>query len=167
MTDSRLKLETPRPADAAQIHELLRRAVPHCLPMPEDEILGHLDEFQVVRHADHGVVASVAVRSLGGLRAELRGAVVDRCVRGTGLGSELVRWAILRAVGQGRQLVCVTRSPAFFAFLGFREIPLSWIPEKPARPRGDSELPPRVAMAWDPAHLRHHGAEEVKHELRS
>ena len=51
MTDSRLKLETPRPADAAQIHELLRRAVPHCLPMPEDEILGHLEAW-VESHPD-------------------------------------------------------------------------------------------------------------------
>jgi len=163
MSAGKLTLERPVPDDARRIHALQREAAPHCIPQPVDEIRSRLDEFQVARDPERGVLASVAVRPLGELRAEVRGVVVDRRLRGSGLGSALVRWAIRRAVAEGRQLVCVTRSPAFFESLGFREIPLSWIPEKPARPPGGPDLPARVAMAWDPEPARAGQQEQVRH----
>lgn len=149
--DHTLTLGAPRPEEAEQINRLLQAAVPDCIPMPADEIRARLDEFQVARDCHGRVVGSVAVRPLGELRAELRGVVIHRCCRGSGLGSRLVWWAICQAATQGRQLVCVTRSPGFFQALGFREIPLSWVPEKPARPLGNHDGRRRVAMAWDVA----------------
>lgn len=152
-TINRLLVAPAAPVDADRISELTHEAAPDCIPLASEEVEAHLPEFEVVRDDGVRVVAAASVRDIDGERAELRGLTVAPEWRGHGLGGLLVRRAIIRALDRGRNLVCVTRRREFFAHLGFRQIPLGRVPEKPALPHPVDGAPPRVAMAFRPLDL--------------
>jgi amino-acid N-acetyltransferase len=137
------------PQDVKAIARMLRQAAPETIPLAPVDLLRHLSQFEVLHHPTRGVVGAVAMRHIGDGRAELRSLVVDPCCRGLGAGSQLVRRVIDRARAEDLEIVCVTRRPRFFAGLGFREIPLAWIPEKPQQPT-DPGACRRVAMSHRP-----------------
>jgi len=146
--DDKLSIVVPDSTDAAHMSALISDAVPDCVPQTEDEIRSRLHEYEVARYPWQGVVGTAAVRPIDGERAELRGLAIKPTCRGRGLGKVLVGRAVLRALGAGKRLVCVTRRPDFFRELGFSEIPLDTIPSKKNCCVAADCGRPRVAMAW-------------------
>ncbi len=139
-----------RPDDVFVVAGLVRGARPGCVPVSPREVLDHLGGCEVVADRRGRVVATASLRSLADGRLELRGLAVEPRWRGRGLGRRLVARAMVRAVRRGRTLVCVTRSPSFFAALGFEPIPLAAVPPKPDVD-DDGDTAPRRAMALAPA----------------
>jgi N-acetylglutamate synthase-like GNAT family acetyltransferase len=131
--------------DARHIAALLRRQAPGTVPICAGEIRAGIDRYRVVRRAGRAV-ATAAVHPAAEGRLELRSVAVDEACCGQGLGTLLVGAAQAEARGRGRDLVCVTASPGFFARLGFEEAPGIGVP-----PRSDRQRPhggERVAMRW-------------------
>ena len=135
------------PADVPRIARLLRECAPETIPVDPETLREQWRSFHVVRAPGYGVIAAAAVFPIEDGRCELRSVAVDDAWRGHGLGAKLVRRAMLRALAAGRQLVCVTLEPGFFERLGFFEIPLDFLPDKPERGQAVDGRP-RVAMAW-------------------
>ena len=135
------------PGDIPRIARLLLQSAPETIPVEPDALREQWRSFHVVRAPGFGVVATAAVFPIEDGRCELRSVAVDDAWRGHGLGARLVRRAMVRALRAGRQLVCVTLKPEFFERLGFFEVPLDTLPDKPQRGEAvDGRR--RVAMAW-------------------
>jgi N-acetylglutamate synthase-like GNAT family acetyltransferase len=135
------------PRDVPRIARLLRQSAPETIPVEPETLREQWRSYHVVRAPGFGVVAAAAVFPIEDGRCELRSVAVDGEWRGHGLGARLVRRAMLRALAAGRQLVCVTLKPRFFERLGFFEVPLDTLPDKPERGEAiDGRR--RVAMAW-------------------
>jgi N-acetylglutamate synthase-like GNAT family acetyltransferase len=135
------------PADVPRIARLLRLSAPETIPVDPERLHEQWRSFHVVRAPGYGIVATAAVFPIEDGRCELRSVAVDGDWRGHGLGARLVRRAMVRALAAGRQLVCVTLKPEFFERLGFFEVPLETLPDKPQRGEAvDGRR--RVAMAW-------------------
>lgn len=145
-----LQIRPPRPEEAAAISDLLRAGAPDTIPQDEAQVRRRLATFELAWHPEYGVLACAALHPIDGGRLELRSVAVAAGYRRHRLGSRLVRRAMARARSAGKQLVCVTGKPRFFRGLGFRPIPLAWVPEKAER-RGEETLRGgrrRVALAY-------------------
>ncbi len=132
--------------DVFRISGLTRDAPEDCIPILPVTAARRLSEFGVVRGETGLVVGAVAVHRLDSRRSELRSLCVARTARGRGLGTALVRWAISRSREAGTRLLCVTKRPGFFARLGFGQVPLGAVPDKPGCGEGAGEEG-RTAMA--------------------
>lgn len=135
----------PTPADSWFIARMLEDHAPCSIPLKHEEIVQHLCHFRVIWE-DNDLVAVVAARPLADGRLELRSLAVKEGWRGQGLARRLTNWVLEEARKRQREVVCVTVKPAFFATMGFVEVPLDSVPEKPAR-RDHPSPDPRFAMA--------------------
>lgn len=134
-------------SDAPRIARLLHACAPETIPVDIEILREQWRSFHVVRAPGYGIVGTASVVPIENGRCELRSVAVHDDWRGHGLGSRLVRRAMVRALAAGRQLVCVTLEPRFFERLGFQETLLDFLPDKPQR--GEViEGRRRVAMAW-------------------
>jgi amino-acid N-acetyltransferase len=82
-----------------------------------------IQEFWVAEHGELGVVGCGALHVMWEDLAEVRTVAVDRRVRGSGVGSLIVRRLLENARALGvRRVFCLTFEVEFFARHGFRPI---------------------------------------------
>jgi amino-acid N-acetyltransferase len=122
-------------ADAPAIHALIETHLVegHLLPRSLGELTIHAPRF-VVGVADSTVVACAELAPLSAEVAEVRSLVVDRSVRNTGVGRQLINELRRLAVLEGFARLCAfSHDASYFARKGFSIVPHAWIPEKIAR----------------------------------
>jgi amino-acid N-acetyltransferase len=128
-----IEVERATDDDAGEIARVLRRNadVPTLILQPPATILRHIDEFVVVRGPDRTVVGCAQLRWHRPRIAEVMAVAVDPSRQGEGLGRVLVRACLERAMQHqpDPELVWLaTRTPGFFARLGFRKVPIWQVP---------------------------------------
>lgn len=141
MTTSTSTTTTTRPVeverasaeDAGPIARLLRRnaEVPTLLLQRPATILRHIDEFVVIRGPAGSVVGCAQLHWHQPRVAEIMAVAVDPERHGEGLGRVVVRACLERAMRHDPAPTLVwlaTRTPGFFARLGFRRIPMWQVP---------------------------------------
>jgi amino-acid N-acetyltransferase len=118
--------------DARAIHELIVEYAHEGLLLPRTlaEICENVRDFTVVE--DHReVIACGALHLYGPHLAEVRSIAVSRKRQGTGVGSRLIQALLKEAEEHQTEHVCLfTRSPQFFAKLGFVAVPHQSLPDK-------------------------------------
>ncbi len=124
------------PAEAGAIARLVGRCVPRCLPVTAKEVADGIGNWFVIGPPG-SPRAAASLESLPEGDLELRSVAVDPEWQGDGLGARVVRAACIEAQRRGRELLCVTTTPAFFQLQGFERAEDSRLPEKDAR----KELP--------------------------
>jgi len=127
MTDEALPLRPARADDLDQLVELLAGVVPSCLPETVWQLPWTWSSYLVAEDSDGHLVAAGSAQPVDVGRVEIRGLVVHPDQRGHGLARRVVEALVQRARGDGRPVVCVTKKPQFFARLGFRETPSTWM----------------------------------------
>jgi amino-acid N-acetyltransferase len=118
--------------DAPAIHELIQDYAREGLLLPRTlaEICENVRDFTVI---DDGgkVIACGALHLYGPHLAEVRSIAVARERKGQGVGSRLIQALLQEADEHQTEQVCLfTRSPDFFAKLGFVAVPHSSLPDK-------------------------------------
>lgn len=137
------------PADRTALVKLLSDSEPGCSPQTVWNIPWNWAHYQVMEGSGGDIAACICLDDVEEMPAsEIRGLAVDRRWQGFGLGSELVRRAISRCEERGRQTLCVTKGPAFFERVGFREIPPYLLNIYPWR-RPSEDNKGRVCMAFE------------------
>lgn len=123
-------------ADANSIFELIKSHPEELISRPLSDIVENIDRFTVA--ARRGKVVGCAswhiLPEIGEperASVEIRSVAVQDSLRGTGVGTALVR-TILRRVRPLRpaQVVVLTFAPEFFARLGFRTVPKTQLMHK-------------------------------------
>jgi amino-acid N-acetyltransferase len=132
-TSRPIEVECATAEDADEIAHLLRRNanVPTLVMQPLATILRNIDEFMVIRRPDGMVVGCAQLHWHQPRIAEVLAVAVQPERHGEGLGRVLVRACLERAMRHdpAPSLVwLVTRTPGFFARLGFRRIPVWEVP---------------------------------------
>jgi len=122
------ELEVARYEDQSALLALLAEAIPSCSPETVWQLPWTWPTYLVLRHPDDGIIAAGALQQVRDDRLELRGIVVHPNHRGTGLASRIVAALVRRAERFEKDLLCVTKSPAFFERFGFVETRLDWLP---------------------------------------
>lgn len=88
----------------------------------ESDLSAAIRDFAIVERGD-AVIACAAMEAITPRLAEIRSVSVDRAAMGSGAGRLAVFGLVERAVSEGvEQLVLLTKTPAFFARLGFAEV---------------------------------------------
>lgn len=128
-----IEVERATPDDAAEIRRVLQRNahVSTLILQPISTILRHIEEFVVVRGPDRTVVGCAQLHWHRPKIAEVMAVAVDPSRQGEGLGRVLVRACLERAMQHDPdpELVWLaTKTPGFFARLGFRTVPLWRVP---------------------------------------
>lgn len=128
-----VEVERATDEDAGEIARVLRRnaSVPTLILQSPATILEHIDEFSVVRGAYGMVVGCAQLHWHRPHIAEVMAVAVEPVRHGEGLGRVLVRACLERAMRHDPEPTLVwlaTRSPGFFARLGFRRIPMWRVP---------------------------------------
>ena len=129
-------LRSARLADAERIFGLIRQHPEELVPKPMGDIVASVDRF-VVAEADGEIVGCAAYSILPEIGAaeratmELQSVAVSGTHRRHGIGRALVE-ALLERVASFRpaDVLVLTFAPAFFAKLGFAEIPKSQVMHK-------------------------------------
>lgn len=86
-----------------------------------EDVVAHIDEFAVV--AQDGIIACAALEPINDDLAEIRSVSVSERVLGTGAGRLVVEGLLARATRLGmEQVVLLTKTPAFFAKVGFSPV---------------------------------------------
>lgn len=130
-----MRARRARPEDVAAIHRLVDHYATKglLLPRTEEEIRAHVERFLVLVENDQ-LLGCVALEPYGAELAEIRSLAVDPEIRGRGLGTRLVRFAL--AIARRRRIArvfAVTHTPEFFARQGFAASTRRALPEKIAR----------------------------------
>jgi N-acetylglutamate synthase-like GNAT family acetyltransferase len=133
-------------SDLPELKRLLAETVPDCAPQTVWELPFHWSSYRVIRNDADEVIAAASLQALPGRRAEIRGLVVDPNWRGKGLANILVEDLLARAEAEGREAVCVTRNPSFFARHGFQYTFPTWLTRKRHVRQPSSDDAPRVCM---------------------
>jgi amino-acid N-acetyltransferase len=123
-------------ADAVGIFELIRSQPAALIPRSLNDIVENVDRF-VVAVRGRQVVGCASWHMLPEVGApdratvEIRSVAVRSGLRGTGLGTALVRAVLkrIRPLGASQALV-LTFAPDFFSRLGFREVPKTQVMHK-------------------------------------
>lgn len=128
-----IEVERAAPEDAGEIARLLRRNAtsPSLILQPPATVRRHVGEFVVVRGPDRMVVGCAQLHWHRPRIAEVMAVAVDPARHGEGLGRVLVRACLEQAMRHdpAPELVWLaTKSPGFFARLGFRKMPLWRVP---------------------------------------
>lgn len=133
--------------DRADLRRLFESAAPDCAPRTLEELPELCGNARVLRGADGEILGAGALQPIDERRFEIRGLVVDPEARGEGHGRRLLAHLLAAADAAGRETVCVTRRPAFFARFGFHCAEADWLPDslRPAVVHEGTD-PPRVAM---------------------
>jgi amino-acid N-acetyltransferase len=119
-------------ADAPAIHALITEYLSegHLLPRSLEEIRAHVHRFLVATH-DGRVVGCGELAPLGNTISEIRSLVVNRDIRGLGLGTDIIQRLVQRATSYGFEKLCAfTHRPSYFVRQGFSIVPHVWLPEK-------------------------------------
>lgn len=135
-SDGAFALRTATLRDAEGLHALIRAHRDELVPRAMGNIVENIDRFLVVERAGElaGCIAYQIWPEIGApLRAtvELQSVVVRASCRRRGLGGLLVRGALDRVRAfDPLEVLVLTLTPAFFASLGFVEIPKTHIMHK-------------------------------------
>lgn len=127
-----IEVERATAEDAGEIARVLRRNadVTTLVLQPPATILRHIDEFVVIR-GSNGIVGCAQLHWHQPDVAEVLAVAVEPERHGEGLGRVLVRACLERAMRHEPAPALVwlaTRTPGFFARLGFRRIPVWQVP---------------------------------------
>ena len=127
-----MKVDRARVDDANTIHRLLNHFADRgdVLPRALSEIYENIRDFFVVRR--RGEVAACIALHISWLDlAEIRSLAVDEKTQGQEVGSSLVRACLDEAKALGIPTIfCLTREPAFFERLGFKQVDKAELPRK-------------------------------------
>lgn len=146
-----LEVSPARHADLRGLVELLGASVPDCIPQTVWELPWTWHHYRVVRTPEGRIVGAGSLQPLPRRRAEVRGLTVARGWRGHGIARTLLHDLIERAERQGLEVVCVTRSPDFFARFGFHDTSPSWLDTHHRRSIPTNEQAKRrIAMSRPP-----------------
>ncbi len=118
--------------DAPAIHALIEgyAGAGVLLPRTIGEICENVRDFTVVEQKGR-VIGCGALHLYGQHLAEVRSIAVSREAQGRGAGSKLVSALLKEAEQHSVAQVCLfTRSPQYFARLGFIEVPHAVLPDK-------------------------------------
>lgn len=116
------------PAIAGLVERYVRRG--EILPRPPEEIYQSLREWVVAKHHDE-VVGCASLVILWADMAEIRSLVVSPELQGMGIGRQLACALLAEAAAlEIPRVIALTRKPAFFAKLGFVEVPRASLPRK-------------------------------------
>lgn len=140
------EVEDATEADLIDLQRILSHTVPECSPQTVWELPSRWSDYRVVRDDDGVVIAAASLQLVSDSRAEIRGLVVDRTWRGRGLANLLVEDLLERARRSGREVVCVTRKPSFFARFGFEYTFPSWLAPDRHVTAESADADPRVCM---------------------
>ena len=118
--------------DAARVYRLITDNLEtgHLLARPLGEVELHVPNF-LVATAARGVIGCGELVSLSPRVAEIRSLVVADGFRGGGIGRQLLRALVARAVAAHVPRVCAfTHEARPFVRAGFSIVPHPWVPEK-------------------------------------
>jgi N-acetylglutamate synthase-like GNAT family acetyltransferase len=116
-----LRARPAKISDAEAIYRLIAHYAEQglLLPRAEEEIRRSIGHFLVL-HEKGNVVSCVALESYGADLAEIRSLAVDPQIRGRGVGSKLISFALAEARRRGiARVFAVTHAPDFFLRQGF------------------------------------------------
>jgi N-acetylglutamate synthase-like GNAT family acetyltransferase len=130
-----IKARKARPADIEKIHTLISyySAQGVLLPRTEAEVRASIGRFLVLEEGSR-VVACASLEPYPTGEAELRSLAVDPEMRGQGLGTRMVKYAL--KVAQRRKLarvIAVSHTPTVFTRQGFTSTTRFALPGKIAR----------------------------------
>lgn len=123
-------------ADLPALVGLNNRYAPQGLTLTRTEAFayGHLADYRVLRDADGGVIACVALDEYSPSIVELISLAVTPAAQGIGHGKRLIAAAERLARARGyAELFAVSFSDELFLSCGFERVALSHFPEKIAR----------------------------------
>jgi amino-acid N-acetyltransferase len=133
-----MKTRRARPEDVAAVYRIVAHYAAEgiLLPRTEGEIRAHIERFLVLIEPEANgtaerVIGCVALEPYGPDLAEVRSLAVAPEVRGNGMGSRLLRFAL--AVAKRRKIArvfAVTHAPEFFNRQGFHTSTRFTLPEK-------------------------------------
>ncbi len=118
-------------ADACRMAELINAWAGHGLTLERQEaqVLSSIGEY-VVAERENRVIGCGALIAYSPSLAEIRSIAVDDAAQGLGVGRRIVSYLIDEAEQfEIDQLILVTKTPGFFAKLGFRELARDDLPE--------------------------------------
>jgi len=99
------------------------------LKRDSDEVATNIRSYQLAFNEEK-LVGFCALHIHTTTLAEVRSLIVDESVRGSGVGSELIRLALKEAKTLGlNEVLSLTYQQAFFERLDFKEIPKESLPE--------------------------------------
>ncbi len=99
------------------------------LPRSDDEVATNIRSYTIALEKDK-IVGYVALHIHSVRLAEIRSLIVDKCMQGRGIGTELVQRALEEAKKLAvKKVLALTYNREFFEKLGFYEIPKEQIPE--------------------------------------
>lgn len=130
-----MRARRARLTDAAAIHALIAHYAAEgiLLPRTEENVREHARGFLVLEEKGQ-IAGCVSLENYGTELAEMRSLAVNPEIRGRGLGSRLVQYALAEA--RRRQIArvfAVTHAPEFFVRQGFGTSSRRALPEKIAR----------------------------------
>ncbi len=131
--------ESIRPLLAGDVPEVLRLMEPLMekgilLRRSAEQVLEKKDDYAVFE-VDNSVHACAALHDWGEGQGEIAALATDPAYTDLGLGRRIVRYLIDRAAKGGfrRVFVLTTRTHDWFELLGFREVPVTSLPERKRR----------------------------------
>lgn len=116
-----MRARRARTSDADAIYRLIAHYAQQglLLPRTEEEILRSIGHFLVL-HDKGNILSCVALENYGADLAEIRSLAVDPEIRGRGVGSRLIAFALSEARRRGiARVFAVTQAPDFFLRQGF------------------------------------------------
>jgi len=134
--DMTLSVQHAEERDIAAITALNNLFAPDGLTLTRsaDFVTAHLQDYQVVRDGDRGLLGCVALDEYSPSLVELISLAVDPCAQGRGIGRRLIRAAEELARQRGYpQIFAISLADGLFLSAGFRESTIEIYPEKIAR----------------------------------
>jgi N-acetylglutamate synthase-like GNAT family acetyltransferase len=116
-----MRARRARPSDVSALHGLIAFYAEQgiLLPRTEQNLREHLRYFLVLAE-NQRVVGCVALEKYSDSLAEIRSLAIDPAVRGCGMGTRLVKYALKTATRQNiARVFAVTHAPQFFIRQGF------------------------------------------------
>ncbi len=139
--DMTLSVQHAEERDIAAITALNNLFAPDGLTLSRstDFVTAHLQDYQVVRDSDRGLLGCVALDEYSPSLVELISLAVDPCAQGRGIGRRLILAAEELARQRGYpQMFAISLADGLFLSAGFRESTIEIYPEKIARYTGIS-----------------------------
>jgi N-acetylglutamate synthase-like GNAT family acetyltransferase len=144
-----MRARRARPSDAPAIHALIAHYAAQgiLLPRAEEKICEQFEHFLVLEE-NRQITGCVSLESYSSDLAEIRSLAVSPEIRGRGLGSRLVEFALAEARRHKiARIFAVTHAPDFFLRHGFALSRRREIPEKIARDCNDCPKSRRCRLA--------------------
>jgi amino-acid N-acetyltransferase len=128
--EEKIIIRQARKEDAAAIHRLLAKYAREklLLPRPVGEITEHINNF-IVAESSGKVVGSCAIRDFGGSLCEIRSLAVSEKETNKGLGTKLVKRAMMKKRGK-KNFFALTYRANIFTRIGYKIVRKDMFPEK-------------------------------------